>query len=152
MISNSQKHTKYNQNEVYIHRNTPLESPGGILVCLANIFASVPLSIQKAKRHAARVCLPCLHSPCRCRRVRAVRVYGCVNAMLQSISRDFSVSSVNIFASLPLRIQTSIRPRRVTWKINRHQDRTTFPKDLGVRFNGMLEACSPIWLRGPEFQ
>ena len=78
---------------MYIHRNNPLESPGGILVCLANIFASVPLSIQKAKRHAARCCLPCLHSPSSLSSCAGcVCVYACVNAMLQSISRDFSVS------------------------------------------------------------
>ena len=51
------------QYEPHKHRNCSLDSPGGISVCLANIFASVPLRIQKAKRHAARFCLPCLHSP-----------------------------------------------------------------------------------------
>ena len=54
---------KYAPNEPHIHRNCPLDSTGRILVCLANIFTSVPLRIQKSKRHAARFCLPCLQSP-----------------------------------------------------------------------------------------
>ena len=53
---------KYDQHEPHIHRNCPLDSPGRILVCLANIFTSVPLRIQKSKRHAARFCLPCVQS------------------------------------------------------------------------------------------
>ena len=113
-----------------------------------HIFTSVPPGIQKAKRHAARFCLPCLQSPsslwsragCVCVRlcqrnvtkrllcflgehlrirtpkhpesqaacrtilfamppiavvvvvVCGLCVYACVNAMLQSISRGFSVS------------------------------------------------------------
>ena len=53
----------YDQHDPHIHRNCPLDSPGRILVCLANIFTSVPLRIQKSKRHAARFCLPCVQSP-----------------------------------------------------------------------------------------
>ena len=43
----------------------------------------------------------------RCGRVRAVCVYARVNAMLESISRGFSLSRANIFASVPLSIQTA---------------------------------------------
>ena len=52
----------YDQHDPHIHRNCPLDSPGRFLVCLANIFTSVPLRIQKSKRHAARCCLPRLQS------------------------------------------------------------------------------------------
>ena len=51
------------QYEPHKHRNCSLDSPGGISVCLANIFASVPLSIPKARRHVARFSLPCRQSP-----------------------------------------------------------------------------------------
>ena len=99
----------YVQNEPHIQRNCPLDSPGRILACLANIFTSVPLRIQKSKRHAAQFCLPCVQSPSSlwsC--AGCVCVYACVNAMLQSISRGFSVSKANIFASVHPSIQINL--------------------------------------------
>ena len=38
-----------------------------------------------------------------------------------------------------------------TRKMNMHQDRIKFSRDLEVGFAGVFEAHSPIWLRGHEF-
>ena len=95
----------YAQHEPHIHRNCPLDSPGRILACLANIFTSVPLRIQKSKRHAARFCLPCVQSPsslCSCA--------GCVCVRLcqRNVTKYFKMFLC--FLSEHLRIRASKHP------------------------------------------
>ena len=104
-LKSQKKNSKYFQNEVYIHRNSPLESPGGILVCLANIFASVPLSIQKPKRHAARFCLPCLHSPS-----SLSSCAGCVCVRLCQRNATKYFKRLLCFLGKHLRIRASTHP------------------------------------------